>query len=430
MKHIFSIIGTIVLFVLTETGYSQVTSPYQVGNWQGFKNCAVSYTFDDGCSGQFTKAIPIFDQFGYKLTLFTVSGWTGNWTNLKNAAAQGHEVANHTSTHPNFGSMTANAQETELTTCNNLINSNISSQKCVTMAYPYCAKGNDALHKKYFIAARGCQGFIEGKTPGDFMNVSSVICGDQGQIKTSANFKTQADNASNSKGWLVYLFHGVDNDGGYSPIPSDTLKKSLEYLKANDSKFWVTTFGNAARYIKERNCALLTETSATTSSITINLTDTLSNNEVFNHPLTIRRTLPEGWTNAAVTQNGAAVNNTIIEVNSVKYIQFDAIPDGGSVVISKVSGVGKNELKGSLNSFNIWINHRDIQFTVPETCGKNPTVSIFDLKGTKLESFSNFSVSNGQGSISLKAIVQPGIYLFQLTDNRSVWNKKIHVTLI
>lgn len=424
MKNRFLFLIVVVLSLSTRTVFSQVASPYQVGTWQGFKSCAISYTFDDGCSGQFSKAIPIFDATGYKLTLFTVTSWSPNWTNLQNAASNGHEVACHTSTHPNLSTMTVVAQEAELKTSTDLINSNVTSQKCLTMATPYCAEGNDSLAKQFFIAVRGCQGFIEPKTPGNFMNVSSIICGNLGSVLKVKDFKAKADQAAASKGWLVYLIHGIDNDGGYSPLSSDTLKQSLDYLKENDSKFWVATFGNVARYIKERNCASVTETASSETSITVSITDTLSNNEWYNYPITIRRTLLDGWSQATVTQNGVALSDTIIEVNSVKYIQFNAVPDGGSVVISKVSTSGKNELKGSLNELNIRVNKNEIRFSIPQSCGKDPSVSIFDLKGAKLLSFDKIKSANGIGNVNIGSIQQAGIYLFMLTDQRANWTKQ------
>ena len=336
MKRIVSLIVFATLFTITQIAYSQGVSQYEIGTWAGFKDCAVSYTFDDGCSGQFTKAIPIFDKYNYKLTLFTVTGWVGNWTNLRIAATNGHEVACHTATHPNLSSMTVDAQEHEITTSVNLINKKITSQECLTMATPYCAEGDDALAAKYFIAVRGCQGYIEPKTPENFMNVSSVACGDQGSVKTAADFKTQADKAAAQNGWLVYLIHGIDSDGGYSPLSSEEMKLSLDYLNGNENKFWVTTFGNVARYIKERNCATVLETASTETSIILNVADTLSNNVWYNYPLTIRRRLPEGWNDTKVTQNKEVVNDTIIEINAVKYIQFEAVPNGGTVLIKKV----------------------------------------------------------------------------------------------
>jgi len=50
-----------------------IDSPYEVGTWAGFKKAAISYTFDDGNSNQFAITMPMFDEFGFKMTLFTVT---------------------------------------------------------------------------------------------------------------------------------------------------------------------------------------------------------------------------------------------------------------------------------------------------------------------------------------------------------------------
>lgn len=327
-----------ILVISSLYGFSQnVESAYQVATWSGFRNSAISYTFDDGCSNQFAKAIPLFDEYGYKLTLFPVTNWSsGIWEKLKSAADNGHEVANHTKTHANFSKITPEKQDEEVRLSNDLINSKITCQKSITMAYPFCIRGNDTIFEKYFIAARGCQGLIEPKTPESFMNVSSVICGSLYSIKTTKDFNSKADEASDSNGWLVYLLHGIDDDGGYSPVSSDTLRANLDYMKQNDSKFWVNTFGNVAKYIKERDGSTIKETSFKSKKITLELTDNLDN-DIFNFPLTIRRLLPEGWGKAVVSQKGKKVKSSIVEINSVKYIQFEAVPDGGRILISKVS---------------------------------------------------------------------------------------------
>jgi hypothetical protein len=88
------------------------------------------------------------------------------------------------------------------------------------------------------------------------------------------------------------------------------------------------------RYIRERNDVSVTETSNTGDSITLQLTDTLDNT-IYNYPVTIRRPLPNGWQSAAVSQNGQAIAVRFVTVNSVRYIMFDVVPDGGDVVLSK-----------------------------------------------------------------------------------------------
>jgi peptidoglycan/xylan/chitin deacetylase (PgdA/CDA1 family) len=101
---VFLIFGAVL--VMSGFGYcGNVASPYTVGTWQGFKTTAVSYTFDDGTAKQIPVAIPIFDQFGYKVTLFTVTSWVTDWTGLQAAANNGHEVASHTVHHSRLGSL-------------------------------------------------------------------------------------------------------------------------------------------------------------------------------------------------------------------------------------------------------------------------------------------------------------------------------------
>jgi hypothetical protein len=163
--------------------------------------------------------------------------------------------------------------------------------------------------------------------------------------------------AINSKGWCVYLLHGIDSDGGWSSLPSDTLRAVLTYLNANQDEFWVSSFGNVARYIKERNAISVTELSNQDSSITVQVTDALTDS-IFNYPITLRRPLPGNWPSAAVTQNGHPRDTKIVENNSVPYIQFDAVPDSGDVLIVKSSMTGlKDRENHMIHAPTLWQNH-------------------------------------------------------------------------
>jgi peptidoglycan/xylan/chitin deacetylase (PgdA/CDA1 family) len=271
-----------------------IDPPYEVATWKGSCDAAVTYTFDDGCSNQFSKAIPLFNEFGYHGTFFTVTNWSPNWTALQNAASQGHEVASHTVSHPDLSTLDATEQNTELENSADIINDHIEGLNGMTLAYPYCIPGIDSITVLYYFAARGCQGFVEPSTPGDFLNISSIICGELGDVNSTEAFQQRVDAAASSNGWCVYLIHGIDNDGGYSPLASSKLRASLEYLDANRDKFWVATFGNVARYIRERNCLTVNALEETDDTIKLELGDTLDN-EIYDQPVTLRRPLPEGW---------------------------------------------------------------------------------------------------------------------------------------
>jgi peptidoglycan/xylan/chitin deacetylase (PgdA/CDA1 family) len=342
MKKANEILLFAVFLLYGSVAYSgTIAPPYEVGNWQGFRTAAVSYTFDDGyMSNLYSVAIPMFDEYGFKLTVYPVIDWGPNWTALQSAAVAGHEVGSHTVTHDSLDSLTIEQQTTQLVDSQNTINSYIPGNQCVTIAYPYCAPSDQALTATYYIGGRHCQGVVEANTPSNIFQISSIILGVSG-INTAAGITAKDDTAAASKGWCVFLIHAIDNDSGYSPLSSAVLRQSLQYLDAHRGTFWVQTFANVVRYIRERNDVSIAELSSSDSSITLSVTDDL-NDTIYNYPVTIRRPLPAGWPAANAVQNGHAAATSIVEVNSVRYVMFDAVPDDGNVVLIKAPGAPEN----------------------------------------------------------------------------------------
>ena len=72
---------------------AQVNPAYEVATWRGFKAAAITYTLDDNTSNQLPVAIPLFDQYNFKTTLFTVTNWGPNWAGLRTASANGRCAA-------------------------------------------------------------------------------------------------------------------------------------------------------------------------------------------------------------------------------------------------------------------------------------------------------------------------------------------------
>jgi len=360
MRRVNLILLLVAFLVAGSVGYSQTIDPnYEVGTWSGFRTAAISYTFDDGCSNQFAIAVPMFNGFGFKLTLYPVPNWGPNWTNIQNAAAAGHEIGSHTMSHTNLSGMSDEDQIYEYSTSQSTINSYIPGEQCITIAYPYCNVGNQTLIAQYFIAGRTCSGQIVPSIPSNFYTISSIICGSSGAVNSTSAFVSRFTSAASSNGWCVFLIHGIDGDGGYSPLSSTILEESLEYLDANRNTFWVQTFRNVVRYIKERNDVSVTESSNSGDSITLQVTDTLDN-AIYNYPVTIRRPLAQSWPFANVSQNGQAVDACIVEVDSVKYVMFDVVPDGGDVVLSKgfygdFTGNGIVEINDLSVFLNFWL---------------------------------------------------------------------------
>jgi peptidoglycan-N-acetylglucosamine deacetylase len=313
-----------------------VAAPYQIGTWRGFRPAAISYTFDDDLPNQYAVAVPMFNARGFKITLFTVPNWLpgGSWAPAQNAALHGNEIASHTVTHPRLPELSAGQQTNELADSQAAINAHVTNQSCVTLAYPYCVEGDEAITRQYYIAARGCSGQLVPRTPANFLNISSFVCGPEGSVKTPQDFNRLADRAAAAGGWCVYLIHAIDNDKGYSPLPSATLQASVDYLSTHPDKFWVETFGNVVRYIKERDAASVKETASGDDRITLQVTDDL-NNSIYNYPLTLRRPLPADWPAAVISQNRQPVGTQLVTVHSTRCVMFDIVPNGGDITLSK-----------------------------------------------------------------------------------------------
>src|ERR1043165_7021766 len=73
--------------------------------WQG-KKCTVVLTYDDALNTHLDDVIPLLDSVGFKGTFYLTayppgcSKRIGDW---RNAAAEGHELGNHTLFHPCIG---------------------------------------------------------------------------------------------------------------------------------------------------------------------------------------------------------------------------------------------------------------------------------------------------------------------------------------
>jgi hypothetical protein len=359
-----------------------IDSPYQIGSWPGFRTAALSYTFDDNCSNQLAVAVPMFNEFSFKLTLFTVTTWVTSWAGLKSAALLGHEIASHTVTHVSLGGLGASTQDNELKNSRDAINANITNQKCVTMAYPNCIEATDAITSAYYFAARGCSGVIELKTPAKFMNISSIVCGSSGNYTTAQSLNGLTNQTVNSGGWCVLLFHGIDNDGGYSPFSSAVLRTHLQHVDSLKTVIWVSTFGNVARYIRERDSVSVIEVSNNGNSITVQVMDNLDNS-IFNYPITLRRPLPGAWSNASVMQNGLKIASSIIGQNIV----VDVVPDGGDIVLSN-SGtrIGHEPTHDKVNStgrISIRFSGNSLVFSIPAQGANTTNKALIDICGRK-----------------------------------------------
>jgi peptidoglycan/xylan/chitin deacetylase (PgdA/CDA1 family) len=355
MKNHYNKLFILFIFLAHATlSIAQINPAYKIATWQGFATSAVTYTWDDNSTKQFPVAKPLFDKYNFKATFFIVTYWVTNWRDYQATANNGHEIASHTKSHPNFGSIDNTQILEELVGSKNLINGNITGATCETVAYPFCVASIDSQTRAHYISARTCQGLIEASTPANMMQVSSILCGPQGSIQTAENFNAKVNSALPTKGWVVFLLHGIDNDGGFSPILSTDLDAHLGYMNQRRSDFWVATYVNVVKYIRERNESKLVELVNANDSIAFSLTHSLGS--TYNVPLSLERTIPNTWKSATVMQGNNRLLSTIIDTNGVKSLRFNALPNAETITIKGIKTVGTDDAASTIGKVNLYPN--------------------------------------------------------------------------
>jgi oligosaccharide reducing-end xylanase len=398
---------------LVFSSFAAAEEPFEIGTWGNFCKGAISHTFDDyptsSTNQQVASGQAAFDEKGFHMTLFVLPSACndGNWNSLKAAFAKGHEIASHNNEH--------NSNADGLKPSQNAIRSKVPGEMCVSIAYPNCNTPGDKEVLKTYIAGRNCNGQVNPKTPDNFAQIGSKMFGSGscGCPNDANGLNSFANQAANNNGWAVYCHHGIGNDGhSWAVTNLNAMKEHLNYLDQNRNKIWCETFGNVARYIKERDAASLTVESSDEQKIIVKLTDNLPDS-IFNYPLSIRCPLPDGWTDIKVTQNGEEVEDTILKVDSKDYIMFKAVPDGGEIIVQRRTMV-RDLASASAARKTILLNKSGLSIDAGQFSGSNITVSLFDLRG-KL--FGRYSLNRSSSRLTIPvSALTSSAFVVKVTD--------------
>ncbi len=322
------------LCCVLHTGWAQ-----KIMNWYGGKSSAVSVTFDDWSPGHGGIAVPNLIEKGLVGTFYvtTKNTWEG-YAQIKNAFNNGCEIGNHTKTHPVLTEYLDNETflQDEIGGAKTLLEKNVSGLNITSFCYPQGAGTNSKtitdLVKEGHICARGI--FPR--------NTWNYRINDYYEIPTIAvnknlsldEFKSHLTTVQKDGGLMTFMYHSISNssikDNWFDEITEETFVSQLDELKKVEDNIWITTLDKAIRYHKEKNAATLFEVQNIESQRVFSLTDTLSNNSLYSHPLTIQIPL-NGESYQSVEQDGVAL--TFRQEGDMLY--FDAVPDVGNIILKK-----------------------------------------------------------------------------------------------
>ena len=117
---------------------------------------AVCFSFDDGFESTIANATPVFDRQGVPLSIYIVSDlvgrtseWEGelarplaDWAALIELQSSGHEVGNHTASHPHLNRLDFSGQASQIGRCHDAMISH--GLRAESFCYPYGGLNEDS----------------------------------------------------------------------------------------------------------------------------------------------------------------------------------------------------------------------------------------------------------------------------------------------
>lgn len=236
--------------------------------WPEGKQFALSLSFDDARLSQVEGGTALLDSFGVKATFFVVpaqvaerlEGW-------KKAVANGHEIGNHTLTHPCSGNYPfARHKALENYTLKKMRADIIEANKEIerllgvpakVFAYP-CGQtfvGRGAKTRSYvplvaktFLAGRT----YRDKTPNDpgFSDFAQLTGIDMDELDFTAILPI-LERARENHQWVILGGHEM-GESGYQTTRFSMLKQLMEYAANPANGVWLAPVGTVAEYIQRK----------------------------------------------------------------------------------------------------------------------------------------------------------------------------------
>jgi hypothetical protein len=235
--------------------------------WPAGKRAAVSLSFDDARVSQIDAGIPILDRYNVKATFYlTPSRVPERMAGWQHAVANGHEMGNHTVSHPcsgNFIWSRSNALEDytldrmaqELHDANDTIRSELGVAP-KTFAYccgqKYVGRGETQqsfvpLIAKHFVAGRGFRD--EDANDPSYVDLAQLY-GVDGDSQPFETLRDWIDKAVRQNGWLVFAAHDV-GDFPRQSMATDVLDAVCAYCTEPANGIWIDTVAAIGQYICE-----------------------------------------------------------------------------------------------------------------------------------------------------------------------------------
>ncbi|MEO8209725.1 MAG: polysaccharide deacetylase family protein [bacterium] len=322
------------------TPEKEIVSEFKISKWYGNKPGAISISFDDGGTTQFTEGVPVMEKYGIKGTFALVTSWTQDnpsasaekgsfaiekfgWKQAKELYEKGNEIASHNYYHVKMDTMSGTEALKQMTESKIETEKNLGTP-ITTFVFPYSSTRKELLNLP------SEAGYQFTRTGEEEINLSDNI--NLNKLTTRAIYSEEAPTLnrlndyileSNNK-WLILNYHNIFQNHSkemnlmkyhnvsatYSVTP-EMFDKQVRLIR--NSGYWISTINDIGKYIEERENAKL-EIIDHGDVILLNAVTGLDT-AIFSFPLTIE--FITGWNTVRISNSAEdgiynPRNNTIL----------------------------------------------------------------------------------------------------------------------
>jgi peptidoglycan/xylan/chitin deacetylase (PgdA/CDA1 family) len=264
------------------------------------------------------------------------------WDMAKALAAQGHEFASHMVTHPYMAALDEPNMLYELQKSREEILNHLGPKYTFSAECPYGTEDERAMeyaHKVYpALRNRMPEKYLlelNRSSRKTAVNPSNEYVQWQRGATTKtplSMMKGWVDTMADQKNiWLVLVIHGVQGIG-WEALTTQCIDEYFHYIKSKENDVWIATFGDVARYMRERMNAVIKSTGVS-GKITVTITHTLDKS-MYDLPLTLKTTVNSDWKEVVVKQGNKSAKIKTQRAASSNFVLYQAEPNGGEIEIT------------------------------------------------------------------------------------------------
>jgi peptidoglycan/xylan/chitin deacetylase (PgdA/CDA1 family) len=240
--------------------------------WPNGKRAAVSLSFDDSRLSQIDAGLAVLRKEGVKATFYVQApGVEKRLDGWKKAVAEGHEIGNHTVTHPctgNYPFSRNNALEDYdlKRMAQQMDENNQQIHKLLGVipedfAYPcglkFVGRGRETKSYVPLVAERflSGRGYLD-EAPNDpsFVDLAQAM-GTPFDDLTFDQMKKLVDEAGQNGSWIIFVGHEMGSRA-YQTTDLQALEQLCEYLKDPANGIWLGTVKQIGQYVRQRQSVI------------------------------------------------------------------------------------------------------------------------------------------------------------------------------